>query len=81
VLSLSASAPAQAFSEAAFQAAFTHLMHPHQTDQAAAAFTALQQSEPGNPLLLAYRGASTAKRAADTIFPWKKMAYAEEGMA
>ena len=81
VLSLSASVPAQAFSEAAFQTAFTHLMNSHQSEQAAAAFTALQQSEPGNPLLLAYRGASTAKRAADTIFPWKKMTYAEEGMA
>jgi tetratricopeptide (TPR) repeat protein len=49
--------------------------------RAADAFGALQRSEPGNPVLLAYTGAATAMKAATTMLPWKKLGFAEEGLA
>lgn len=49
--------------------------------KAAEAFTALSQTEPGNPVLLAYAGASTSRLAGTTFLPWKKISYAEDGMA
>ena len=50
-------------------------------NKAAEAFNALLRSEPGNPVLMAYAGASTARLAGTTILPWRKMAFAEDGMA
>jgi len=50
-------------------------------DKAAEAFGALQHAEPDNPVLMAYAGAATAMRASTTLLPWKKMTYAEDGMA
>jgi len=50
-------------------------------DKAADAFTALLRAEPGNPVLMAYAGASTSRRATTTLLPWKKISYAEDGMA
>jgi len=50
-------------------------------DQAVTAFAALRQGEPGNPVLLAYSGAATSLQATTTWLPWKKMAYAEDGLA
>lgn len=50
-------------------------------DKAAEAFTALLRTEPGNPVLMAYAGASTARLAGTTLLPWKKISYAEDGMA
>lgn len=50
-------------------------------ETSATAFTTLQAADPANPVLLAYAGASTAMRANTTWLPWKKMAYAEDGMA
>ncbi len=50
-------------------------------ERASAQFTALSQAEPGNPVLQAYAGASTAMRATTTFLPWKKMTYAEDGLA
>ena len=50
-------------------------------DQAAEAFSGLLKSEPANPVLLAYTGAATAMKAATTMLPWKKMTYAEDGLA
>ncbi|MBA2676527.1 hypothetical protein [Ramlibacter sp.] len=45
------------------------------------AFGALLKSEPGNPVLLAYVGATTSMRARTTLIPWKKLSYAEDGLA
>jgi hypothetical protein len=50
-------------------------------EPAAQAFSALWQAEPGNLVLLAYAGAATSLRATTTWLPWKKMAYAEDGLA
>ena len=48
---------------------------------AADAFDALSQAEPTNPVLLAYAGAATTMKASTTALPWKKMSYAEDGLA
>ena len=50
-------------------------------DAAADAFDTLLQAEPTSPVLMAYAGASTAMKARTTILPWKKMGYAEDGLA
>jgi hypothetical protein len=78
--------PAHAVPEARFQPAFAQFMQAQagdaaSIDQAAEAFTALLASEPGNPVLMAYAGAATALRATTTLLPWKKMRYAEDGLA
>ncbi len=44
-------------------------------------FGALLSAEPGNPVLLAYRGAATAMLARTTLLPWRKLAFAEDGLA
>jgi hypothetical protein len=49
--------------------------------QSADAFTTLLKTEPINPVLMAYAGAATSMKATTTWLPWKKMAYAEDGMA
>ena len=50
-------------------------------DKAVEAFTTLLRTEPGNPVLMAYAGASTARLAGTTMLPWKKISHAEDGMA
>lgn len=50
-------------------------------DKAADAFDTLLKAEPANPLLMAYAGASTAMKARTTVLPWKKMGFAEDGLA
>lgn len=49
--------------------------------EAAQAFAALARAEPANPVLQAYSGAAIAMRAQTTLLPWRKMAYAEDGLA
>jgi hypothetical protein len=49
--------------------------------KAADAFAALLKAEPINPVVMAYAGAATAMRANTTWFPWKKMGFAEDGLA
>lgn len=44
-------------------------------------FMALLKAEPTNPVLMAYSGTTLAMKANTTWLPWKKMAYAEDGMA
>jgi hypothetical protein len=44
-------------------------------------FTALAEADPSDPLLLAYSGAATALQARAAVLPWKKMAFADEGLA
>ncbi|HRD96781.1 MAG TPA: hypothetical protein PLA97_10340 [Rubrivivax sp.] len=49
--------------------------------RAADAFQTLQRAEPTNPVLLAYSGAATAMKASTTMLPWKKLGFAEDGLA
>ncbi len=77
---------ATAAPEAAFQDAFAAFSRATAGDsttiaKAADAFEALRQAEPDNPVLLAYAGASLAMKAATALMPWKKMGYAEDGLA
>ncbi|WP_293997964.1 hypothetical protein [Sphaerotilus sp.] len=51
------------------------------TTSAATQFTALSRQQPLDPLLLAYAGAATSMQARTTWLPWKKMGYAEDGLA
>lgn len=50
-------------------------------DRAAEAFGSLVQAEPSDPVLLAYAGAAQALKARAALLPWKKMGYAEDGLA
>ena len=72
--------------EAQFQSAFAHFIQASSGDmgsitQAADAFTSLLAAEPANPVLMAYAGSATAMKATTTMMPWKKMAFAEDGLA
>lgn len=72
--------------EAQFQSAFQQFLRANEGDStaithAAEAFSGLLQAEPNNPVLLAYAGAITAMKANSTWLPWRKMAYAEDGLA
>lgn len=80
------SVSAQALPEAQFQPAFEQFLQAARggdgaIEKSADTFNALLKSEPGNPVLMAYAGASTAMKANTTWLPWKKMGYAEDGMA
>ncbi|HEV7913917.1 MAG TPA: hypothetical protein VGP22_09125 [Albitalea sp.] len=50
-------------------------------ESAADQFDKLAASEPADPVLLAYSGAATAMRATTTMLPWRKMGFAEDGLA
>jgi hypothetical protein len=50
-------------------------------ERAASAFDTLLKAEPTNPLLMAYAGASASLRATTTWLPWRKMRFAEDGLA
>ena len=83
---LVATPAAQAISEAQFDSAFTTFAQARAgdasaIDQSAQAFAALLKAEPINPVLMAYAGATTAMRANTTWLPWRKMGFAEDGMA
>jgi hypothetical protein len=72
--------------DAAFDSAFRHFIvasggDKSAVDPAADAFDTLLKAEPANPVLMAYAGAAGAMRAGTTSLPWKKMGYAEDGMA
>ena len=77
---------AHAAPEASFQPAYQAFVQAGAgdkaaVDRAAEAFTELTAAEPGNPVLMAYAGASTAMKSGTTMLPWKKMGYAEDGLA
>jgi hypothetical protein len=77
---------ANAVPDAQFNSAFQHFLQASTgnsgaIEDAAAAFSGLVTSEPTNPVVLAYAGAATAMRATNTMLPWKKMGYAEDGLA
>ena len=72
--------------EAQFQPAFELFMQANSgnesaIDKSVEAFAVLLKAEPGNLVLMAYEGAATSMRANTTMLPWKKMSYAEDGMA
>jgi hypothetical protein len=78
--------PASAISEAQFQPAFVTFSKAVEgdtkaIDAAATAFDTLRKAEASNPVLLAYSGAATSMRANTTWLPWKKMSFAEDGLA
>lgn len=50
-------------------------------EDAADQFARLLAAEPANPLVLAYHGSAMAMRGRDSWAPWKKMKYAEAGLA
>jgi len=81
LLACLASLPAQAFDEAQFQKVYQQFAGNGNEEETANAFKDLLSKEPGHPLLMAYAGASTTKLATTTMLPWKKMAFAEEGLA
>lgn len=79
-------APARAADEASFEAAFNEFQRANSgmdsaIEGAQERFVALLSAEPINPVLLAYCGAATAMRSRTTLLPWKKMAFAEDGLA
>lgn len=80
------SSTAHAVPEEQFQGAFAQFTQAQTGDsgaigKAAEAFGGLSSTEPGNPVLMAYAGAATTMRATTTWLPWKKMGYAEDGLA
>jgi hypothetical protein len=50
-------------------------------ESAAEQFGRLAASEPADPVLMAYSGAATAMRATTTMLPWRKMSFADDGLA
>jgi hypothetical protein len=77
---------ATAASAPQFDAAFAPFQQALQgddgaADRAAQRFEQLLQAEPADPVLLAYAGAAVSLKARGTLLPWKKMAYAEDGLA
>src|SRR5262245_59877659 len=81
-----AAPPACAADAAGFEAAFTSFQRgaagdEHAIDTAVEQFTRLADADPGDPLLLAYSGAATALQARAAVLPWKKLSYADEGLA
>ena len=84
--SLVLAGPARAAADAPFQSAFQSFAQASAGDKstidpAAEAFETLLKAEPANPVLMAYAGASTALKAKNTSLPWKKMGFAEDGLA
>ncbi len=77
---------AHALPEAALQAAVAQFTEASQgkseaTEASVEQFQALLKTEPGHPLLMSYLGATTTLKARDAWAPWKKMSYAEDGLA
>jgi hypothetical protein len=72
--------------DAAFQSAFRQFQAARGGDDAAAEraadqFAELLKAEPANPVVMAYAGAATSLKARSAMLPWKKMSYAEDGLA
>ena len=85
-LLVAVAASASAIPAPQFQSAFQEFSQASAGDKsaiepAAEAFSALLKSDPTNPVLLAYTGAATAMKARTTWLPWKKMGFAEDGLA
>lgn len=77
---------AQAGNATTYDAAFTQFQRALQgqssaVDDAAAQWRELSAAEPTDPVLRAYAGAATAMQATTTWLPWRKMGFAEDGLA
>lgn len=84
--SLGVGAAHAAVTDAQFQAAFQTFQAAQNGDSAALdgsadQFNELLKAEPGQPMLMVYAGAATALKARSTLLPWKKIGYAEDGLA
>ncbi|MGY4831226.1 hypothetical protein ACVNIS_21835 [Sphaerotilaceae bacterium SBD11-9] len=85
-LALPAAGAFAATTDAQFQSAFQTFQSAQKgdsgaRDRAADQFNELIKADPGQPMLMAYAGAATALKARGTFLPWKKIAYAEDGLA
>lgn len=49
-------------------------------ENAAAQFKRLTEQEPGNPLFMAYYGATSAIKAQDAWMPWTKIKFVDQGL-
>jgi hypothetical protein len=76
-----AAASAQAFAAAAAEFQKAGSGNEAAVADAVEQFARLSQADPGDPVLRAYLGAATAMRARTTMWPWKKIGYAEDGLA
>lgn len=79
-----------ALAQAADSAAFAHASGLMQKaaagdnasiEPALTEFKALSGAEPADPVLRAYLGAATSMQAVTTMLPWRKMGFAEDGLA
>ena len=71
---------------AQFDAAWTQFTQATAGNEAAVekahtAFAELFKAEPSNLVLMAYTGSTTAMLATTTWLPWRKMQFAEDGLA
>ncbi|HEY6354338.1 MAG TPA: hypothetical protein VIY30_07600 [Burkholderiaceae bacterium] len=81
-----AAKPACAADAAGFEAAFAAFQRAAAGDESAIdlavkQFASLAEADPADPVMLAYSGAATALQARAAMLPWKKMSYADEGLA
>ncbi len=81
-----AAKPACAADAAGFEAAFAAFQRAAAGDEGAIdpavkQFASLAEADPADPVMLAYSGAATALQARAAMLPWKKMSYADEGLA
>ena len=81
-----AAQPACAAGAAEFEAAFAAFQRAaagdeNAIDPAVKQFTQLADADPSDPLLLAYSGAATALQARAAMLPWKKLSFADDGLA
>ncbi|HEY2926957.1 hypothetical protein [Piscinibacter sp.] len=76
-----AAAPAPAFAGAFEQFQRATAGDKAAIDAAATQFAALSANDRADPVLLAYSGAATTLRATTTMLPWRKMSFAEDGLA
>jgi hypothetical protein len=85
-LAATAASPARADTPTSFAGAFTQFQHAlagesAAIDEAARQWRELSDAAPADPVPRAYAGAATAMRATTTLLPWRKMSYAEDGLA
>ncbi len=50
-------------------------------ERAAGQWRALSEADPTDPVARAYAGAATAMQAKTTMLPWRKLSYADDGLA
>jgi hypothetical protein len=81
-----AAKPACAADASGFEAAFAAFQRAAAGDEGAIEpavrqFASLAEADPVDPVMLAYSGAATALQARAAMLPWKKMSFADEGLA